>query len=197
MRFRDITESSGYSLEGSWTKDLVFSKLWVAQELTKILSKLGVDQVPTAYVIGSWYGNMSILLRRGNVPIDLIIDVEQKKEWLDLGRRIQQAMGLENIESMNKDANTLDYRQLGDPGLVINTSLNDVRDERWFEHIPAGCLVVLQGRDAVAPGTEHIYRDPDDILEQYPLNTVYYKGTMDLTDPETDYQRSMVIGTKQ
>lgn len=196
MKYRDITESSGYSLEGSWTKDLVFSKLWVSRELQRIMQDQGIDEIPVAYVIGSWYGNMSILLRRSGVNIGRIIDVERNTEWLELGHKIQQQMGLSDIEPMNKDANELDYRQLGDPGLVINTSLNDVKDTRWFRNIPTGTLVVLQGRDSVAPGTYHRYDDPKDILGQYPLNTVLYKGTLDLTDPETDYQRSMVIGKK-
>ena len=196
MKYHDIIESSGYSLEGSWTQDLVFSKLWVARELQRIMKSEGMDEIPVAYVIGSWYGNMSILLRRAGVNIGRIIDVERNTEWLNLGHKIQQQMGLHDIEPMNKDANELDYRQLDDPGLVINTSLNDVKHTRWFRNIPTRTLVVLQGRDAVAPGTEHIYNNPREILKQYPLNTVYYQGTLDLTDPETDYQRSMVIGTK-
>ena len=32
----NLEESSGYSLEGSYTPDLVFSKLWLIRELGKI-----------------------------------------------------------------------------------------------------------------------------------------------------------------
>ena len=36
MNLGDIFESSGYSLEGSYTPDLVFSKLWLARELKSV-----------------------------------------------------------------------------------------------------------------------------------------------------------------
>jgi hypothetical protein len=195
MKLQDIIESSGYSLEGSWTRDLVFSKLWLARTLKQLMRQLDIDQIPVAYVLGSWYGNLSIVLRRSNVAIDQIINVEKNQKWLRTGQQMQQQLGLKNITAMHKDANRLDYRQLGDPGLVINTSLNDVRDQGWFEHIPPGTLVILQGRDAI-PNAAHSYSNPRDIVKHYNLEPVFYQGTMDLTDPETDYTRSMVIGLK-
>jgi hypothetical protein len=97
---------------------------------------------------------------------------------------------------MSADANEIDYRQLQQPGLVINCSLNDIPDQGWFQHIPPGTLVVLQGRNGVAPGAEHTYNSPEDILEVYPLDKVLYQGQVTLQDPETEYQRSMVIGIK-
>ena len=97
---------------------------------------------------------------------------------------------------LEADANEVDYRQLEQPGLVINTSTNDIPDHGWFDHIPPGTIVALQGRDRVLPGAEHVYNSPDDLLQMYPLEQVLYSGTWDLEDPETDYQRSMVIGIK-
>jgi hypothetical protein len=55
---------------------------------------------------------------------------------------------------------------------------------------------VLQGRDSVPAGAEHTYNSPEDLLQMYPLESVLYSGTWDLEDPETPYQRSMVIGVK-
>ena len=58
MRARELVkESSGYTLSGSYTPDLVFSKLWLAQELNNILNKQNIDLVPVAYGLGSWYSN--------------------------------------------------------------------------------------------------------------------------------------------
>ena len=71
-----VQESSGYSLTGSYTPDLVFSKLWLARELKKVFAQQGIDSVPVAYILGSWYSNLSTILRRAGVPIDKIIDVE-------------------------------------------------------------------------------------------------------------------------
>jgi len=196
MIAKEIFESSGYTLEGSYTPDLVFSKLWLARELKQILQQQGIDSVPVAYVLGSWYSNLSTILRRTGVPVDRIVDVERNGEWLEIGQQLQQGMGIQGIEQMQADANEIDYRQLGQPGLVINTSTNDIPDHGWFDHIPEGTIVVLQGRDHVLPGAEHTYNSPDNLLQMYPLETVLYSGTWALEDPKTPYKRSMVIGIK-
>ena len=154
---QEIIESSGSSLAGSYTPDLVFSKLWLARELKSILQQQGIDSVPAAYVLGSWYSNLSTILRRTGVPIDRIVDVERRGEWLQMGQQLQQGMGIKDVQHMQADANRIDYRQLGQPGVVINTSTNDIPDHGWFDHVPSGTIVVLQGRDAVPDGAEHIY----------------------------------------
>ena len=186
-----ITESSALTYEGSWTPDLVFSKLWIAHELEKIL---GDKTIPVVYILGSWYGNLSVILARSNLNIDKIINVDTNKDWLQAGQQVIQQMNIKNVEHMNKDSNTLDYRQL--PGIVINTSTNDIKNEGWFDNIPDGTLVVLQGRDRVDPQADYNFDGPQDLLEQYPLNKVLYQSAITLTDPETEYTRSMVIGIK-
>lgn len=193
MKTQEITESSGYSLQGSYTPDLVFSKLWLAQELKKIL---GDRSVPVAYVLGSWYSNMSTILRKTGVPIKKIVDVEKNRQWLTTGRKIQQSMHINGVEYMAADANRIDFRQLKDPGVVINTSTNDMPDHGWFDHVPEGTIVALQGRDHQPEGSEHTYRSPKAILELYPLSEILYQGSLELEDPETDYTRHMVIGVK-
>jgi hypothetical protein len=188
-----VTESSGYSLTGSYTPDLVFSKLWLSQELNNILREHNIDSVPVAYILGSWYSNLSTILRKTSTPVEHIVDVEKNKDWLKTGQQIQKDMGIDGVEHMPADANKIDYRQLQDPGVVINTSTNDMLENNdWFENIPAGTLVVLQGRDQV----EREFLSPDDLLDLYPLENVLYSGTMNLQDPETKYTRSMVIGVK-
>lgn len=186
-----IAESSGYSLAGSWTKDLSFSKLWAIRELEKIV---GQAVIPTVYVLGSWYGNMSILLTRSDLNIEKIINVDTNTEWLQTGEQMLDKLSADNVESMAKDANKLDYRQL--PGVVINTSTNDMENKGWFDNIPSGTLVVLQGRNHVGEKAVYSFDSPDDLLLLYPLNTVLYAGSLELEDPETDYTRSMVIGIK-
>jgi hypothetical protein len=102
-------------------------------------------------------------------------------------------VGADRVDYMLKDANELDYRQLGRRGVVVNTSLTNIAGNQWFENIPAGTLVVLQARDQ-DPGEQ--YHTTQDIIDRFPLNQIYYTGTLDLQDPETEYQRFMVIGRK-
>lgn len=184
-----LDESSGYSLAGSFTPDLVFSKLWLIRELANIAPDLD-----TVYVLGSWYGNLALLLNRyPQVQVDKIVNVETDPQFLKGSKRILNQAGVDNVEHMLKDANQLDYRQLGPNSAVINTSLTDMKGTNWFKRIPAGTLVAMQARDH-DPGQP--FGSAEDIEQKFPLSQVLYSGQLDLEDPETEYTRFMVIGTK-
>lgn len=185
----DLDESSGYSLAGSFTRDLTASKVWLLSELGKIQQNFS-----TIYVLGSWYGNLALYMTlQPRIDADKIILVEKNKEFLSASRQILDRAGARNIEYMLADANRLDYRQLGDSGAVINTSLTDMPGRSWFLNTPDGTLVVLQGRDQ-DPGQE--YHSTQEIVDRFPLSQVLYHGRIQLSDPETEYTRYMVIGRK-
>ena len=188
-RKKKVNESSGYSLEGSFTPDLIESKVWLLKELGQISPELD-----TVYILGSWYGNLALYMHlQPTVKYNQIINVETDQDMLNQSQRMLDHIGADRVEYMLKDANKLDYQQLGKQGAVINTSLTDMSGTAWFEHIPTGTLVVMQARNR-DPGEQ--YNSTQDIVDKFPLTQVYYTGTRDLQDPETDYQRFMVIGRK-
>jgi hypothetical protein len=127
------------------------------------------------------------------INVDTIINVEINPEMLDTSQSILDRIGATNVKYMLTDANELDYRQLGDAGVVVNTSLTEMHQKEWFEHIPAGTLVALQARDQ-DPGVK--YHSAGDIQRRYPLSQILYHGSMQLEDPETEYTRYMTIGVK-
>ena len=189
MKIADLTESSGYTLEGSYTPDLVFSKLWLISELAKIQPHITV-----MYVLGAWYGNLAMLIDKSSyLEVDQIVNVETSPEFLQTSAQMLRRHGVRNVESMLKDANQLDYQQLDSRGAVVNCSLTDMPGRAWFNSIPPGTLVALQARDS-DPGAK--FRGPEDIKQRFPLSQVLYSGSLDLEDPETEYTRFMVIGKK-
>ena len=184
-----LDESSGYSLEGSFTRDLTTSKVWLLDELAKIK-----PSITTVYILGSWYGNLALYMHLTDiVNVKKIINVETDQSMLDQSERMLDRVGANNVEYMSKDANDLDYRQLSMDGAVINCSLTDMDGENWFKHIPDGTLVVMQARDH-DPGYQ--FHSANDILKKFPLDQVLYQGSLRLQDPETHYHRFMVIGRK-
>lgn len=184
-----LDESSGYSLAGSFTNDLTTSKVWLLDELERIAPRVG-----TVYILGSWYGNLSLYMKlQPRLDHGPIINVERDRGMLDQSERMLDHIGADGVEHMFKDANDLDYRQLGPDGVVINCSLTDMPGRAWFDNIPEDTLVVMQARDH-DPGAK--FSDPQDILEKFPLKDVLYQGTLKLQDPETQYHRFMVIGRK-
>lgn len=185
----DLDESSGYSLAGSFTRDLTASKIWLLSKLEQIQKNYS-----TIYMLGSWYGNLALYMTlEQRIDADKIILVEKDKTFLSASKRLLDLAGADNIEYMLKDSNQLDYRQLGDSGAVINTSLTDMQGRSWFLNIPDGTLVVMQGRDH---DPNRNFERTQDIVDRFPLSEVLYHGSMKLRDPETEYTRYMVIGYK-
>jgi hypothetical protein len=171
------------------TRDLTASKVWLLTELEKIQQDFS-----TVYVLGSWYGNLALYMTlQPRIYADRIINVEKNLEMLDASQSLLDLAGANNVKYMLADANKLNYKQLGDSGAVINTSLTDMPGRAWFLNIPEGTIVVLQGRDQ-DPGEQ--YNSTQDIVDRFPLSQVLYHGRMQLRDPETEYTRYMVIGRK-
>jgi hypothetical protein len=119
--------------------------------------------------------------------------VEKDKKFLSTSCKLLDLAGADNVEYMLADSNKLDYRQLGEAGVVINTSLTDMPGRAWFLNIPDGTLVVMQGRDH---DPNRSFSSTQDIVDRFPLSQVLYHGRMQLRDPETEYTRYMVIGRK-
>ena len=176
-----LLEFSPSTLQGSFESGLILNKLWLIHELKKIQ-----DQFSTIYILGSWYGNMSILLAKSNIQYDHIVNVDKDVAVVRQAHRIARILNIhDRIEPMVKDANRLNYQQLDQDGLVINTSCHDMDNRGWFDHIPAGVIVALQSRD-----------DVDDDLSAYDLSQTLYQGKRSARDPETRYQSLLRIGVK-
>jgi len=186
---KQLHESSGYSLEGSFTPDLVFSKYWLMQELARVQ-----PVISTMYVLGSWYGNLSLYITRYGIPqVQRMINVDTNPEFQQTGQQLLDLMGGGPVDFMNKDANRLDYRKLDRNAVVVNTSVTDITGRKWFDNIPSGTRVVLQARDH-DPNSD--YESVEDVINRFPMTQVLYSGELPLRDPETQYRRFMVIGVK-
>jgi len=176
-----LLEFAPLTLAGSFHRSLIFNKLWLISELSRFK-----DRFSTIYVLGSWYGNMSLLLARSNIQYDQIINVDRDARVVRAGQAIAEKMGLaDGIRAIAGDANSLDYGDLDSNSLVINTSCYEIKNTGWFDRIPAGTMIALETRT-----------DVDEDLDDYELSNVLYQGSRELTDPETDYISILKIGIK-
>jgi hypothetical protein len=102
----------------------------------------------------------------------------------------------DDIEYMRADANDLDYRQATPPSIVINTSVNDMPNTGWFDSIPDGTWVAVQGRNHVSSGAANDYASLAAFDQAYPLGQTLTLDSIELEDPEVKYSRWMKIGIK-
>jgi hypothetical protein len=183
-----VKEASPDTLEGSFTDDLVSSKQWLAQKL-----KQGYKdrQIGTIYVLGSWYGNLALFLQKAGIVYDRIVLVDLDETVLKTSEKLLRPLFEPGqLVFLHTDACDVIY---DDHGIVINTSINDMNTD-WFDNVPKGMRVVIQGRDAVDNGTR--IADMKQFVDMFPLSKLEYVGKKELSDPETDYTRYMVIGKK-
>jgi hypothetical protein len=187
-----IHEASPDTLSGSFTPDLIFSKLWLLNQVALIQKKFN-----TIYILGSWYGNLSILmLRQSKIDFKKIANVELNCQKLEAGKRLADKLGIgKHIIAMCKDANSLKYSMIEQPGLVINTSAGNMQNAGWFQNIPNGTLVAIQGRNN-DPGSVYEFDSVKELSSLFPVSKKLYSGHLPLKDPETTYTRFMIIGIK-
>ena len=193
MNSTEFYEASPSTLGGSFTPDLVTSKLWLARKVKAIMAKTDVKKYRTVYVLGSWFGNMAIFLQQKGVEFDRIVLVDINRDWMKISQDLLEPIQ-DKLETRVEDANKLRYK-IEQPILVINTSCNEMPNTGWLDRIPAGSTVALQARNSVQ--SVDVSTDTVEQFDnEFPLSDVFYLGERKLTDPEVNYKRFMKIGIK-
>lgn len=168
----------------------ITSKLWLCQEL----ENLKWTSINT-HVYGGWHGLLSfLLLSREKFQVNRIesFDLDPSCEmianlinenWLTQGR----------FKAYTEDCNSL---MLGTPDLILNTSTEHFSSLAWFDKIPRGTRVVLQGNNM--SHDDHIVHSNSltDFADQFKLADVAYSGSKDFKYPSCSFTRYMIIGTK-
>jgi len=186
-----INEDSPDTPAGSRTKDLNLGKLWLLTEL----KRLGMDKFDTVYVLGSWYGSMGPYLLDKHIKFDTayLIDIDPKNtEYVQ--KLVKEQGYSDRIIPITQDCNTTDFK--GDRILVINTSCNDVENLGWFEHIPQGAVVALEGRDSQPDNPTNTTQDLDTFHAEYALDETYVLDKIRLKGYDDTYNRFLKIGVK-
>ena len=80
--------------------------------------------------------------------------------------------------------------------VVINTSCNDIENLGWFEHIPPGAVVALEGRDNQPDNTTNTTQDLDKFHAEYALEETYVVDKIRLKGYDDTYNRFLKIGVK-
>ena len=184
-----LDETSPDTLEGSFTDDLIQSKTWLCKKLKEGLKG---KCARTIYILGSWYGNLAMLLQKEGIVFDEIVLVENDEDKLRASAQLLKPFFKPGkLVFLNTDARDVIYDK---PGIIINTSVNDMKPS-WYDAVPDGYRVIIQGRDQ-ASGSITKIADMEQFTDMFPMRKVNYLGNRDFTDPETRYSRYMKIGKK-
>lgn len=169
------------------------SKIWLCEELEKLYS--AVDLLA---IYGGWYGVTHFLLKtRGIMQIEKCVS-------LDLDPACQPVADMINEHWVWQDwqfkAFTEDCSKaitcLRQPDMIINTSTEHFETMDWWNNIPKGTVVVLQGNN-MSHEDHHIHSSClQDFIDQYPLSELDYSGEREFVYPTWAFTRFMTIGKK-
>lgn len=188
MFIKDLLEASPLTFKGSISPDLLISKLWICNQL----KDLNQTNFSTIYVLGSWYGNMSIILTHCGISFEKIVNVDINKDYLEISEKLLSALNIP-FQNMNKDVNKLNYQQIDSNSLIINTSISEIEGIKWFESIPKNTLVILQSRNNSEIKS---HQNLESFDRNFPLSNTLFLDEIELSDSETPYKRFMKIGVK-
>lgn len=184
-----LSEVSPNTLDGSFSEDLILSKIWLIKELLKAR-----DSYSTIYVLGSWFGNLAMLMANRDLSFDRIINFDIDSNSLAASEYIIKKLDLDDrVFNQKADVNEIIYSGIDDHGLVVNTSCNNINGSQWFNNIPIGTMVAFQARNN-DPGAVVITNGISDLVDLYPMSQYLFKGQLRLDDKDGPYDRYMIIG---
>lgn len=167
------------------------SKLWLCEELEKLF-----DHADTIWIYGGWYGLTSFLLRiRNNISVKQIrsYDIDQSCE--EIADIINENWVIDDwkFKAVTADCNHMNPTNVD---LIINTSTEHFESKAWFDKIPNGTVVALQGNNM--PHDDHVIHSATlkSFLDEYPLSDTMFAGEKTFEYPEWQFTRYMVIGIK-
>lgn len=169
------------------------SKIWLCEELEKVYS-----QINCLGIYGGWYGITHFLLKvRGNIQIDRCVSLDLDPKCQPVADMINELWVWQDwqFKAFTEDCSKSTVL-LRDIDLVINTSTEHFDSMDWWNNIPKGTAVALQGNNM--PHEDHHIHSSclRDFMETYPLSESSYSGEKEFVYPDWRFTRFMVIGTK-
>jgi hypothetical protein len=167
------------------------SKLWLCEELERTgwFSSM-------AHIYGGWHGVLAfLLLSRGKFQVHKIRSLDIDPSCQDIADMLNENWVIKDwtFKAFTQDCNKFEG-QYAD--LIINTSTEHFDSMEWFNRIPKGTRVVLQGNDM--PHEEHVNNTTSlkEFVDLFPLSNYMYTGEKVFQYPDWGFKRFMCIGIK-
>lgn len=175
------------------------SKIWAAEQLELVVTELNTGPL-RMYVLGGWYSLLHFILSvRKNIDIEYCRSIDLDPIVSYNANKINNAWEIEDwkFRAYPFDANKLEYTYDTDKiNCAINTSTEHFKSKFWFNLIPKGTLILLQGNDLQIE--DHVSR-PESLkhfISTYPVTNLKFSGTMNFQFKNMSYNRHMIIGIK-
>jgi len=177
-------------LKDAFSSGQISSKIWLCKELekTRWISK-------STAIYGGWYGITAfLLLSRSKFKVKKIRSYDVDPACESMADLINENWVWQDwkFKAVTEDCNNIQPQA----DLIINTSTEHFDTNHWFNNIPKGTRVVLQGNNM--KHDDHVVnsKNINAFINNYPLSQIKYKGQLDFEYPSWSFSRFMIIGTK-
>jgi hypothetical protein len=167
------------------------SKLWLCEQLEDCFA-----DIDTVWIYGGWYGVTAFLLRsRNNLPIKQIRSMDVDPACEPIADMINENWVYQDwqFKAVTQDCNTI---VPADVDLIINTSTEHFDNLDWWDNIPMGTMVALQGADMIHDDHVYEFNNLNQFANTFPLTTTLYRGSKKFQYPTWNFTRFMIIGEK-
>jgi hypothetical protein len=167
------------------------SKLWLCEHLenTKWISDI-------THIYGGWQGLLGfLLLTRNTFKVNKIQSYDIDATCQPIADTINENYVWQNWKFKSYTANC-DYIDPSSADLTINTSTEHFKTDLWFERLPKGRRVVLQGNNMNHNDHQSNIATLNDFKARYPLREMIYCNQMQFEYPTWGFTRFMLIGIK-
>jgi len=174
------------------------SKVWLVDRLERTLEEhRPIEDGYRIWILAGWYALANLLIRiRNKIPVLEVRSFDQDPNCETIADSINNLWVYRACEfkAQTLDINLLEYKPR--PDVIINSSVEHMRSNEWFENIPRGTIVCLQASDM--PDEDHVnsISSSRNLIEQYPLEEVFYEGTKRFEFEDKAFNRVMIIGVK-
>ena len=176
------------------------SKLWMVDKLEFVLN----EHMPTdslngfrIWILAGWYGITNFLIRtRNKIPVSEVrsFDIDPSCEPIaDLINNLWVWQAWQ-FKAQTGDINKLIYQPK--PDVVINTAVEHMLENDWWDNIPKGTVVCLQASDMEHDDHSNTISHYRDLQEKYRMEEYLYEGTKRFQYDDHAFNRSMIIGIK-
>ena len=169
------------------------SKIWLCEELEKLF-----ESADNIWIYGGWYGVTAFLLNsRGNMRIGKIRSYDIDPACEAVADMINENWVINDwkFKAITQDCNVLDLAQNG-PDLVINTSTEHFESTDWWNNIPKGTVVALQGNNMIHEDHHTHSTCLKEFTAQFTVTETLYTGEKRFVYPTWEFTRYMLIGIK-
>lgn len=180
----------------SFSHGQIHSKIWLCQHLEPLIpinAKIAI--------LGCWHNVMGMMLMFRNPDSGFQIHgIDVAKEAIDIANELTSAWRFEFLNPFQNIHANVNYYDFTEYDVIINTSVEHMLDDSWFNNIPKGKIVAIQSMD-IQLTNDPIFKitNPNDSLEtllkKYPLAKINFAGSKKFDYQINPYSRLCIIGT--